>query len=105
MAVDFLPQPNDTYVEDVSALAAGTKIIGQPCQVWEVIVTSDTGAAGIIQFSDDSATYSATHRKFKVYMSSGQYNQTISFPHGLNCTRGLCATSNIGGVDVFASYD
>lgn len=105
MSVDYLPQPNDIYKEDISTLAAGTSIVGQPCQVWQITVIGDIAQVGIIQFSDDATTYTAADRKLKIYTSTGQFVQNITFPHGLNCKKGLCATSNVAGVDVFVSYD
>lgn len=105
MSVDYLPQPLDTYKEDVSTLAAGSVIIGRPCQIWQITVIGDIAQTGIIQFSDDSAAFATADKKFKVYLSSGGYMQNITFPHGLNCTKGLCATANVGSIDVFVTYD
>jgi hypothetical protein len=105
MSVDYLIVPNDKYTEDVAIVAPGSVLVGQACQVWQVLVIADIAQSGVIEFSDDAAAYTGTDRKFKVYLAAGQYTQSITFPHGLNCKKGLCAISNISSIDVFVSYD
>lgn len=105
MSVDYLPQPNNTYAENVSTAPAGTVLVGQPCQVWKISVKNDLGAASVLNFSDTSTAYSATYRIDKAVTAAGQVTVEMTYPHGLNCTRGLCVTSNAAGVDIFVSYD
>lgn len=104
MSIDYLSQPNDTYSEDVSTLAAGTILISRPCQVWWISCSVEAASAAILSFSDDSTGYVAADRKIKIAFT-GPDTEYISFPHGLNCKKGLSVTSNLAGVDVFVSFD
>jgi hypothetical protein len=109
MSVDYLPQPNDTYLEDLVVAPGGNVIISRPCQVWQICVKLDVaiavGAVAIVSISDDSTGYTAAHRKDKIICELGQQNSVVNYPHGLNLTRGLCATTNTASVDIFVSYD
>lgn len=102
---DYLSVPNDTYQEDIAVVAPGTVLVSRPCQVWQIQIVADIGQTGIVEFSDDATGYNNAHRKAKAYLSSGGYMQTINFPHGLNCTRGLSTIANTTSMDVFVSYD
>jgi hypothetical protein len=104
MSVDFLPQPLNAYSEDIST-TTGTAMVSRPCQVWMIGVRADTVTAGVVSFFDDNATLVFAHKLDKAVIAAGQVTQNISYPHGLNCTRGLVVVCNVPGVDVFVSYD
>lgn len=103
--MNYLPTPNDTFSEDIPVVVPGRAIISQPCQIWKISVKSDTGVVGVVSFSDNSDGYNSTYIKDKVYLSSGQYEIELIYPHGLKCTRGLSAIASNGSCDVFVSYD
>lgn len=102
--VNYLSTPNSKYQEDISQGLAGTILIAQPCQVWQITVIVDTADAATVNFANNSAGYTAATRNFKTTVS-GPNTINIEFPHGLVCASGLSAIANTGSVDIFISYD
>jgi len=92
------------YQEDISTLAAGTEVIGEPCTVREITVTSDTAGVAVLNISDSSSSYDSTSRVIKVVIN-GQGTQQLTFPKGKFFSSGLCAVSNKSSINVAVSYD
>lgn len=105
MSVNYLAYPNDTFAEDISSAPEGTVLVSQPCQVWKISIKADILQAGVVNFSNSSDKYNNTYRKDKAVLSAGQYQIDMNYPHGMFCDKGLSVVSNVGGVDIFVSYD
>jgi hypothetical protein len=93
------------FKADLSTLAAGTEIISAPCTVYSITVSKEADGDPIISFSDTATSYSTTYRCEKVVLCAEQHTITLSYPNGLPCSSGLCATSNLIGVDVAVTYE
>lgn len=95
---------NKAHSEDISTGVAGTAIITQPAVVWTLILSYEGSGTVVVNFSDDSATYSNTHRCLKMVIT-GPATEWNGYGKGLPLTRGLCATANGGDVDIDVVYD
>jgi hypothetical protein len=92
------------YSEDIPTTAAGVSLIGRPGTVWTIVIVGDTSDLTVINFSDDSTTYSNAHRIGKVTIQ-GPDTKWEGFGKGLFLTRGLCAVANNGSVDIWGVYE
>ena len=91
------------FEEDISHLAAGTEIIGHPCTVWDLTVCIEDAVTAVVNFSNSTSTYDNSVRCGKAVIA-GPGMQHIVFPKGLPVD-GLCATANVGSVDVRVTYE
>ena len=93
------------YKEDISTLAAGTELVSSPCVVYSVVATIEADGDAIINFSNSATSYSTTYRCLKLVTCAEHHTVTATFPNGMACSTGLCATSNVGGVDISVTYE
>lgn len=93
------------YKEDVSTLAAGSVVVGTPCVVFSITAVIEADGDAVINFSNSAASYSNATRCAKIVLCAEKHTETLVFPNGLPCSSGLCATSNLAGVDVTVTYE
>lgn len=99
-----MSQNFSAYQEDVSTLAAGSTIIGQPCRVYTITVSHEGAGDPIVSFSN-SEGYDTNERVEKVVLTDEIKTHTITYPTGKYFSVGLSATSNLAGVDVGVTYE
>ena len=92
------------YQVDISTLAAGTQLIGFPCVVHEITVSSDGGDA-TVSFADKLTPYTNNTRLVKLITTDE--NQTVQavYPKGKRFFSGVTATANKASVDVSITYE
>jgi len=100
-----LAQGNTAYNEDISVLAAGTAIIGRPCTVWTITVTTDTAGDGAVSFSNHATAFSNTAQVDKVVLTDEVKTFQLVYPKGLYLSAGLTATANKASMNVSVTYD
>jgi hypothetical protein len=105
MADISISQGNSKHSEDISVLAAGTSIIGRPCTVWTITVTTDTAGDGAVSFSNHAAAFSNTAQVDKVVLTDEIKTFQLVYPKGLYLSAGLTATANKSSMNVSVTYD
>lgn len=92
------------YQKDVSNLDAGTELIGRPCVVYEITVTSDADGDATVNFSNSITSYDADTRLVKITTTDEQQTKQVTYPKGKPFSTGVCATANKASVDVSITY-
>lgn len=94
--------PAQASIFNENIVPAGETILGQPCVVWSMTITSDVAGAGVVKFYD---SLTATNCILKVTMAAGVPTVHLCFPKGKNFITGIYATSSASSIDVALDYD
>ncbi len=98
-------QLKNKYQVNVSTLAAGTQLIGYPCIVYEITVTSDAAGDVSVSFADKLTPYTNNTRLVKIKTSDEQQTKQVVFPKGKKFSTGMTATANKASVDVSITFE
>lgn len=93
------------YKEDISVLVAGSELIALPCIVYSITIVKEVDGDAIVNFSNTATSYDSSYRVLKLATTAEQHTVHVDFPNGLKLSSGLCATSNLGSVDVSVTYE
>ena len=93
------------YQKDISTLAAGTELIGYPCLVHEITITSDAAGDASVSISNSTTSYSSSTRLAKINATDEQQTKQLVYPKGKLFSSGVSAVANKASVDIAITFE